>query len=75
LTEAGKALLEEERVITVVVNFWESMSALRTGVPRAPAACGGVRWQLMVRVWNMTYTDDGDIFDFSHVDGLFGFWT
>jgi hypothetical protein len=38
LTEAGKIDVDEERDRTVKLNFPDSMRALRTGLPREPAA-------------------------------------
>lgn len=39
LTEAGNDALAAERTMAVTLNFPESTRALRTGVPRSPAAC------------------------------------
>ena len=41
LTEAGKVALDVGRLMTVTVNFPESMRAFKMGAPMAPEACGG----------------------------------
>ena len=71
LTEDGKIVFEVERTRTVTLNFPDAMIAVRTGSPRAPAAC--CKSVLLEKVssgffWGKTYTDKSNVLDCDHFE-------